>query len=63
MLSTLLTIVLVGVVIGLALWLVTTFLPLDPRMKNAISGIAVAVFVIWALLVLLGHAPAITIRD
>jgi hypothetical protein len=56
MLAMLLTIVLVGVVIGLVLWLVS-FVPMDARLKTAISGIAVAIFVIWALLVVLGQAP------
>jgi hypothetical protein len=62
MLSAILTLILVGVVIGLVLWLVSRFVPMDARMKNAITGVAVVAYVIYAILVLLGHAPAITIR-
>lgn len=61
MLSALLTVILVGVVIGLVLWLISSYVPIEPKMKQAITGVAVIGFVVYAILVLLGQAPVLTL--
>lgn len=46
------------VIIGLILWLVS-FIPMDPRIKQIIIGIAVAFIVIWLIYSL---APLISLH-
>lgn len=51
-----LEIILTLVVIGFILWLVTTFIPMEPRIKQILVGFIVILVVIWILSVLLGGA-------
>jgi hypothetical protein len=45
----LLTVVIVLVVVGLLLWLVNTYIPMDSKIKNILNIIVVIVVVIWLL--------------
>lgn len=45
----LLTIVLVLIVVGILLWLVKTYLPIDPPIKNIITVVVVVAVVVWLL--------------
>lgn len=45
------------VLIGLVLWLVTTYLPLNPQYKNLIVILVIIVVIIW-FLYLIGLLPA-----
>jgi hypothetical protein len=45
----LITIVLVLIVIGVLLWLVETYLPLDPMIKRIIQILVIVVVVVWIL--------------
>lgn len=45
----LITIFIVLIVVGVILWLINTYLPLDPKIKNIINIVAVVVMVIWLL--------------
>lgn len=47
-------ILLVLVVVGLVLWLITTFLPIDARIKNIIVVVAIVLIVVWIIQILLG---------
>lgn len=62
MISLLVTVLVVGVILGLILWLVQNFIPMEARLKQAMIAIVVVIFVVWALLALVGAAPLIHIR-
>jgi hypothetical protein len=43
------TLIVVLVVIGLLLWLVNTYIPLDPKIKNILNVVVVILVVLWLL--------------
>jgi hypothetical protein len=45
----LLTILLVLIVVGVILWLVNTYIPMDRKIKNILNAVVVIVVVIWLL--------------
>lgn len=45
----LLTIVIVLIVVGLLLWLVNTYIPMDRKIKSILNVVVVVVLVIWLL--------------
>ena len=45
----LLTIVIVLIVVGVLLWLVNTYLPMDRKIKNILNAVVVIIVVIWLL--------------
>jgi hypothetical protein len=61
---TLLSLVLVLIVVGILLWAVNTYLPLDPKIKTLLNIVVVIVVIIWILQVtgLLGPLDSIRIR-
>lgn len=44
------------IVIGVLLWLVNTYLPMDPQIKNILNIVVVVALVLWLLSVLLGYS-------
>lgn len=50
----LLTIIVVFVVVGVVLWLINQFVPMDARIKQALSIIVVVLLVVWVLLGVFG---------
>ncbi|WP_394799437.1 Thivi_2564 family membrane protein [Ferruginibacter lapsinanis] len=44
-----LTILIVLIVVGVLLWLVNTYLPMDRKIKNILNIVVVIVVVIWLL--------------
>lgn len=59
----LLTILMVLIVVGVILWLVNTYIPMDRKIKNILNAVVVIVVVIWLLKVfgLLGPLKNINI--
>tara|TARA_R110002110_G_C13454369_1_gene717421 strand:+ start:2859 stop:3047 length:189 start_codon:yes stop_codon:yes gene_type:complete len=59
----LLNLVLVLVVIGVLLWLVNTYIPMDSKIKSILNAVVVIAVVIWLLQVfgLLGSLQNITV--
>lgn len=57
----LLTIIIVLLVVGVLLWLVNTYLPMDRKIKNILNAVVVIVLVVWLLKVfgLLGSLSSI----
>ncbi len=57
----LLTIIIVLLVVGVLLWLVNTYLPMDRKIKNILNAVVVIVLVVWLLKVfgLLGSLKSI----
>jgi hypothetical protein len=45
----LLTILIVLVVVGIALWLINTYIPMDRKIKNILNIVVVIVVIIWLL--------------
>jgi hypothetical protein len=45
----LLTILLVLIVVGVILWLVNTYIPMDRKIKNILNAVVIIVVVIWLL--------------
>jgi len=45
----LLTIFIVLVVVGVILWLINNYVPMDRKIKSILNGVAVIVVVIWLL--------------
>ena len=45
----LLTILLVLVVVGVILWLVNTYIPMDRKIKNILNVVVVILVIIWLL--------------
>ncbi|MEI9810084.1 MAG: Thivi_2564 family membrane protein [Bacteroidota bacterium] len=45
----LLTIFLVLIVVGVILWLINTYIPMDRKIKNILNVVAVVVLIIWLL--------------
>jgi len=50
----LVTLVLVLIVIGVLLWLVNTYIPMDPKIKQILNIVVIIAVVVWLLTVLLG---------
>ena len=52
----LLTVILVFVVVGVLLYLTNQFVPMDARVKNALSIIVVLLLVLWVLFGVFGNS-------
>ncbi len=59
----LITIVIVLIVVGLLLWLVETYIPMNPTIKRIIDALVIIVVVLWLLQVfgVLGAAQSVKI--
>lgn len=44
-----LTILVVLIVVGVLLWLINTYIPMDRKIKNILNAVVVIVVVIWLL--------------
>ncbi len=45
----LLTIIIVLIVVGVLLWLVNTYIPMDRKIKSILNAVVVIVVIIWLL--------------
>lgn len=45
----LITVILVLIVVGVILWLVNTYIPLDPKIKTILNIVVVVAVVLWLL--------------
>jgi hypothetical protein len=45
----LLTIIIVLIVVGVLLWLINTYIPMDAKVKRILNAVVVIVLVIWLL--------------
>ena len=50
----LITVIIVIIIVGLILWLVNSFLPIDARFKQILNVIVVVLLIIWILVKLSG---------
>jgi hypothetical protein len=60
----LVTVVLVLIVVGVLLWLVNSFIPMDGKIKKILNAVVVIAVIIWLLQVfgLIGSLQSIRIR-
>lgn len=54
--------VVVMIVVGVLLWLVNTYIPMDPKIKNILNIIVVIAVVLWCLSLFLPIGSINTIR-
>jgi hypothetical protein len=45
----LLNIIIVLIVVGILLWLVNTYIPMDRKIKNILNAVVVIILVVWLL--------------
>ena len=45
----LITLIVVLIVVGVLLWLVNTFLPMDPKIKSILNVVVIIAVVLWLL--------------
>lgn len=59
----LLTVLLVLIVVGVLLWLINTYIPMDRKIKNILNAVVVIVVIIWLLKVfgVLGSLNNVTV--
>ena len=60
----LITICLVLIVVGVLLWLINTYVPMDRKIKNILNAVVVIVVVIWLLQVfgLIGSISGVRVK-
>jgi len=50
----LISLVIILIVVGVLLWLVNTFIPMDPKVKQILNVVVIIAIVIWVLGIFLG---------
>lgn len=45
----LITVIIVLIVVGVVLWLINTYVPMDRKIKNILNAVVVIVVVLWLL--------------
>ena len=58
----LLTVVLVLVLVGVLLWLVNSFIPMDPKIKQILNAVVVIAVVLWVVFLLVSPTAINSIR-
>jgi hydrogenase-4 membrane subunit HyfE len=58
----LINLVIVLIVVGVLLWLVNTYIPMDPKIKQVINIVVVVAVVLWVLGLFLGFGHLSAIR-
>lgn len=58
----LISLVVVLIVIGILLWLVNTYIPMDGKIKNILNVVVVVAVVLWILTIFLGGVDLSQIR-
>lgn len=60
---TLVSLILVLIVVGVLLWLINSYIPMDAKIKNILNVVVVICVVLWLLQVfgLLGHMNMVTV--
>lgn len=55
----LISLVVVLIVIGLLLWLINNYIPMEPSIKQILNVVVVIAVVLWILTIFLGPLPSI----
>lgn len=57
----LLTLIVVLVVVGLLMWLINAFIPMEPRIKQLLNVVVIVFLVVWFLLQIVPGLPDLRI--
>jgi hypothetical protein len=57
----LIDLVIVLIVVGVLVWLMNTYIPMDPKIKTIINAVIVIAIVLWLLRVFIGPIPDIRV--
>lgn len=57
----LISLIIALIVVGVLLWLVNTYLPIDPKIKNIINIVVIIAVVLWILSLFIGYMPDIRV--
>lgn len=57
----LISLIILIVVIGVVLWLVNTFIPMEPRIKQILNVVVIIALVLYLLFAFVGHVPNVRI--
>lgn len=57
----LISLIIVLIVIGVILWAVNTYIPMDAKIKNILNIVVVVVLLLWLLKLFVGDLPYIKI--
>lgn len=57
----LITLVIILIVIGVLLWLVNTYIPMDGKVKQILNAVVIIVLVLWLLSLFVGPLPHIPV--
>jgi len=55
----LISLVVVLIVVGVLLWLVNTYIPMDPKIKQVLNVVVIIAVVLWLLSLFVGGLPHI----
>ena len=55
------SLIIILVVVGLALYLINTFIPMDPKIKQILNVVVIIVLVVWLISLFIGYVPNPTI--
>jgi low temperature requirement protein LtrA len=55
----LISLVIVLIVVGVLLWLVNSYIPMDPKIKQIMNAVVVIAVVLWLLSLFVGPLPDI----
>ena len=58
----LISLVVVLIIVGVLLWLVNNFIPLDPKIKQILNAVVIICVVLWLLTVFLGGSHLADIK-
>ena len=58
----LISLIIVLIVIGVLLWLVNSYIPMDPKIKTIINIVVVVFVVLWLLNIFIGFGSLETVR-
>jgi hypothetical protein len=57
----LINLVIVLIVVGVLLWLVNAYIPMDPKIKQILNVVVVIAVVLWILAIFVGPLPDIRV--
>ena len=58
----LISLIIVIVVVGVAMWLINAYVPMEPRLKNLLNIAVVVIVALWLIGVVLGVGGLDTVR-
>ncbi len=51
------SLIIVLVIVGLVMWAINTFIPMQPQIKQILNVVVIIILVIWLLSLFIGYVP------